>query len=113
MAPALDDDKTSLCVPFVLERLAAHRAAHPGAPPPPLLVGLNGVQGVGKTTLAAALAAALGARGVAVLVCSIDDFYLRRDEQAALAAAHPGNALVQHRGQPGALSSPAPARPPG
>lgn len=32
---------------------------------------------------------------------SIDDLYLPRDAQSALAAAHPENPLIQHRGQPG------------
>jgi D-glycerate 3-kinase len=33
-------------------------------------------------------------------VLSIDDLYLRYDDQIALAAAHPSNPLVQHRGEP-------------
>ena len=32
---------------------------------------------------------------------SIDDFYLTHDAQEKLATSHPGNPLVQHRGQPG------------
>ena len=32
---------------------------------------------------------------------SVDDFYLRGDEQDALAAAHPHNALLQFRGNAG------------
>ncbi len=35
------------------------------------------------------------------MVLSIDDFYLSHDEQVALAASHPNNRLLQHRGQPG------------
>lgn len=35
------------------------------------------------------------------LVVSIDDFYLRHVDQLELAAAHPDNALVQVRGEPG------------
>lgn len=34
------------------------------------------------------------------VVLSLDDFYLTHDDQVALAAAHPSNPLVQHRGQP-------------
>ena len=107
MAPD-DDDKTSLCLAFILERLRAHRhhqqqQQQQGAPATPLVVGLNGVQGVGKPTLVAALAGALAARGVPAVVCSIDDFYLAREDQEALAAAHPDNPLVQHRGLPGRL----------
>ncbi|OAA61328.1 Phosphoribulokinase/uridine kinase [Cordyceps fumosorosea ARSEF 2679] len=113
MPPPFVDDKAPICVPFILEHLAAHRARHHQPPdpdhastaavpsPPPLVVGLNGIQGAGKTTLVAALTAALAAERVRAVVCSIDDFYLPRHEQAALAARHPDNALVQHRGEPG------------
>jgi D-glycerate 3-kinase len=40
----------------------------------------------------------MGLRGIAV---SIDDFYLTRAEQLRLAAAHPGNPYLEHRGYPG------------
>lgn len=66
-----------------------------------LLVGVQGPQGCGKSTLAAALVAAfsdVGHRGVAV---SIDDFYLTYAEQIALAERHPGNPYMEHRGYPG------------
>jgi D-glycerate 3-kinase len=33
-------------------------------------------------------------------VISLDDFYLRHDDQLALASAHADNPIVQHRGQP-------------
>lgn len=44
------DDKSQHCIPFILERLAAHRELH-GEDAPPFFIGLNGVQGAGKTTL--------------------------------------------------------------
>lgn len=101
--PPFVDDKTPLCVPFILERLAVHRAVVPReAAGRPFIVGLNGVQGVGKTTLVRRLATTLEAdHGLATLVVSLDDFYLTRADQEALAAAQPGNRLVQCRGQPG------------
>lgn len=67
----------------------------------PLIIGLNGMQGAGKTTLVAALAAALEKENTATLVCSIDDFYLTHDDQQALARENASNALLQHRGEPG------------
>ncbi|KAF4513691.1 hypothetical protein G6O67_000932 [Ophiocordyceps sinensis] len=88
--------KTPICISFIRERLAAPRAARR-----PLIVGLNGMQGVGKTTLVTALAAALEEAGIRTLTCSIDDFYLTHENQVALAREHPDNALVQHRGEPG------------
>jgi hypothetical protein len=67
-----------------------------------LMVGLNAAQGAGKTTLTRSLeglfAEVFGLRAISL---SIDDFYLRRDEQLALAARHPGNRYLEHRGFPG------------
>lgn len=89
----------------VLERLKAHQAqqsASGGGATRPFVIGLNGVQGVGKTTLVKALAETLQQRELLqTIVVSIDDFYLRHQDQLALAGAHPDNALVQVRGEPG------------
>ncbi|KOS18105.1 putative kinase mug58 [Escovopsis weberi] len=98
MPSDFQDDKAPVCIPFILRHLRAHQRAQPGRP---LFVGLNGVQGVGKTTLVALLTAALRDDGIRALVCSIDDFYLTRREQVALAERHPENGLWQHRGEPG------------
>ncbi|KAL8810251.1 MAG: hypothetical protein Q9223_005189 [Gallowayella weberi] len=37
---------------------------------------------------------------IRTIVLSIDDFYLTHDDQLRLAADHPDNPLIQHRGQP-------------
>lgn len=95
MAAQFVDDKTPICVPFILEHLAKHTSARP------FVIGLNGVQGAGKTTLVKALSTALEEQGVHTLVCSIDDFYLNHEDLLALGRANPDNALVQHRGEPG------------
>lgn len=67
----------------------------------PLIVGVQGPQGAGKSTLTRALIEALPAQGLTGLTVSIDDFYLTRSEQLAIAAAHPGNPYLEHRGYPG------------
>lgn len=68
----------------------------------PLLAGLNAPQGAGKTTLTTALVGLLrDVFALRVVSVSIDDFYLRRHEQVALATAHPGNRALEHRGYPG------------
>jgi D-glycerate 3-kinase len=97
------DDKSPICIPFILSRIAEYRKQHEGETNVrPFIVGLNGVQGVGKTTLVRALAQTLQEReGLPTLVVSIDDFYLTHADQLTLAAAHPDNALVQYRGEPG------------
>ncbi|MDP1916146.1 MAG: hypothetical protein Q8L14_07865 [Myxococcales bacterium] len=67
----------------------------------PLMVGLNAPQGAGKTTLTKSLVGLFAELGVRAVSVSIDDFYLRRSEQLALASRHPGNPLLEHRGYPG------------
>jgi D-glycerate 3-kinase len=51
--PEIFDDKSEHCIPFLLERLKAHQAQYGNDPAktPPFFLGLNGVQGAGKTVL--------------------------------------------------------------
>lgn len=53
--PKIVDDKSQHCIPFLLERLRIHterhRQANGSADAPPFFLGLNGVQGAGKTVL--------------------------------------------------------------
>lgn len=65
-----------------------------------LVVGINGAQGCGKSTLAARLRDELEQEpGLRTVVLSIDDFYLARAERADLATrVHP---LLRTRGVPG------------
>jgi D-glycerate 3-kinase len=66
---------------------------------PPLVVGICGAQGSGKSTVAAALALALRAENIATAVFSLDDLYLTRAERRQLAeTVHP---LLATRGVPG------------
>ncbi|KAK3398768.1 P-loop containing nucleoside triphosphate hydrolase protein [Sordaria brevicollis] len=98
------DDKSPLCIPFILSKIAEYRSSlPPNQPNPrPFIIGLNGVQGVGKTTLVKALAETLQEReGLNTLVVSIDDFYLTHEDQLRLAEENSDNALVQFRGEPG------------
>ena len=65
------------------------------------VVAVNGPQGAGKSTLCATAVEALGAVGVRAVTVSIDDFYLSHEAQQRLAARHPGNPYLEHRGYPG------------
>jgi len=100
--PVIIDDKSPHCIPFILNRLKVHQAQHGEKP---FFIGLNGVQGAGKTTLVAALQESLSQKeGLQTLVCSIDDLYLKHEDQLALAQKHASNPLVQHRGEPGMVN---------
>jgi D-glycerate 3-kinase len=65
----------------------------------PLLVGLSAPQGAGKTTLTREVGRMLEERGIRAVSLSIDDFYLTRPEQVAVAAE--GNPYLRVRGLPG------------
>lgn len=66
---------------------------------PPLVVGLAGAQGAGKSTVAAALVGRLAAQGRRAVVLSLDDLYLGRAARHHVASAvHP---LLATRGPPG------------
>ncbi|CAP91662.1 Pc13g05930 [Penicillium rubens Wisconsin 54-1255] len=97
------DDKSQHCIPFLLDRLRVHTERHRGNPnTPPFFIGLNGVQGAGKTVLVSALNDTLRSEpySLSVVTLSLDDIYLDHANQVALAQAHPSNPLLQHRGQP-------------
>jgi D-glycerate 3-kinase len=64
-----------------------------------LVVGINGCQGSGKTTLADYLCTCLEDKGLKAVAISIDDFYLTRKQRQQLATdVHP---LLSTRGVPG------------
>lgn len=67
----------------------------------PVMAGLSGPQGAGKSTLVKWLVPLLAEQGVRAVAVSIDDFYLRHEDQLRLAAMHPGNPYLQYRGYPG------------
>lgn len=74
------------------------------SPGGPLLVGINGAQGSGKSTMCQFLSALLGERGLNAVVLSLDDFYLTRAERLELAdTVHP---LFATRGVPGTHDTP-------
>ncbi|MBL8680688.1 MAG: hypothetical protein JNK05_16030 [Myxococcales bacterium] len=66
-----------------------------------MVLGVCAPQGAGKSTLTARMVSLLAERSLRAATVSIDDFYLRRDEQLALSAAHPDNRYLEVRGYPG------------
>lgn len=67
----------------------------------PLVLGLSGPQGCGKSTLSADLVTGFGWLGLRATCLSVDDVYLRRDEQVALSERFPGAPIFADRGFPG------------
>ena len=65
----------------------------------PVVVGLCGSQGSGKTTFAAVLDVLLQGEGLGVAVLSVDDLYLTAGERRELARTH--HPLLATRGPPG------------
>ncbi|WP_341936301.1 phosphoribulokinase [Marinimicrobium sp. C2-29] len=77
------------------ERLARRLPGRSG----PMVLGINGAQGTGKSTAAEVLAHLLGVRGFRVCCLSIDDLYLTAAARQRLATeVHP---LLRTRGVPG------------
>jgi D-glycerate 3-kinase len=78
--------------------LAQEIASHTKAKRP-LVVGINGAQGSGKSTVCAFLEPLLGELGLTAVTLSLDDLYLTREERSRLAKrVHP---LFATRGVPG------------
>ncbi len=76
--------------------LAGRIAARAG---PALVVGINGAQGSGKTTLCRFLEVLLHQRGLRAVTLSLDDLYLTRAERQETATEH--HPLFATRGVPG------------
>ena len=95
----LDRSYKELVVRGHLSRLAGEIAALRRGRNRPIVVGLCGPQGSGKSTMSRFLAALLDARGWRTAILSLDDLYLKREERARLAeTVHP---LLATRGVPG------------
>nr|WP_310523385.1 kinase [Polymorphobacter sp.] len=94
LPPAYRDTVTGTWTP-----LAAHIAAHRRTIARPILIGISGVQGSGKSTACRFLEHLIGAHGLTAVTLSLDDLYFTRAERAGLAArVHP---LFATRGVPG------------
>ncbi|MDX1491675.1 MAG: hypothetical protein R3332_10330 [Pseudohongiellaceae bacterium] len=79
--------------------LAQHVLAQQALKESNYIVGINGAQGTGKSTLSLFLQRVLSGAGLRVVTISIDDLYLTRSEREALAQnVHP---LLKTRGVPG------------
>lgn len=59
------------CIPFIMKNLHLHRLKHSssGRAAPPFFVGVNGMQGVGKTTLVSYFISSVPSHGCSCLLC--------------------------------------------
>ena len=88
-------DATQCFLPLVRDIEAELQKKRQG----PLLIGINGAQGTGKSTLAKLLSSLLTSSGHRVANLSIDDFYYSKAKRQELAdEVHP---LLRSRGVPG------------
>jgi len=96
-AHCLPDHYRSLIEQYWLPLAGKIAAKHAGATQ---VIGINGAQGMGKTTMAAVLSLLLQhCFGLRTVTVSIDDLYLTREQRRQLAVSvHP---LLQTRGVPG------------
>ena len=94
--PILSDALISPILEFI-------ESYHPKGRSTPLVLGISGPQGSGKTTLVNHLENRLSSTpfSLRVVSFSIDDIYLPHDELLALGQSNPDNKLLQHRGEPG------------
>ena len=96
-APELDRRIHHFYLPVLFFALAERRRVSSR----PAFIGIQAPQGAGKTTLVQHLLVLLADFGLRGVGLSVDDFYLTRAEQLEVAAAHPGNRYLEHRGCPG------------
>lgn len=89
------------------QKISHHSSAFKdGEDVPPLVIGFSAPQGCGKTTLVFALDYLFRVTGRKSATISIDDFYLTAENQAKLRENHPGNALLELRGNAGSHDLP-------
>ncbi|XAO27334.1 hypothetical protein I312_106180 [Cryptococcus bacillisporus CA1280] len=88
---------------FVLSQLAHHRSSWKKETVcPPLIVGVQGPQGAGKSYLTGLLPAYLEKHyNLRLTAMSLDDFYLTHPDQVKLAQSDPDNPLLSGRGPAG------------
>jgi D-glycerate 3-kinase len=103
MSPALPL-ALSLIIEHILAQRFEHIARNTQSRPRPLVVGVQGPQGSGKSFLSSLVhehLPASSASDLRVAVVSVDDFYLPHAGLKGIAEENPDNPLLQGRGQPG------------
>jgi D-glycerate 3-kinase len=95
-------ERTNSILEHILPSIKSHIEAQQFATRRPFILGLTGLQGCGKSTLASDLVFALNnTHKYNAVEISLDDFYLPHAARQELRKAHPDNKLLSVRGQPG------------
>ncbi|MEI6970166.1 MAG: hypothetical protein WCL44_01495 [bacterium] len=90
-------EERECCLDPLTEAIRARRRAGATA-----IVGIQGGQGTGKSTIAAYVVDRLSREGFGIVCFSIDDFYAPCADRERLASQHPGNPFYRlPRGMPG------------
>ncbi|KAG8967554.1 hypothetical protein FRC03_009807 [Tulasnella sp. 419] len=98
------ESSAEIIAKYILSNLSSHGPRLATTPNRrPLFVGLQGPQGVGKTTLTRKLLSTLSSspNSLNVAILSLDDIYLPHEGLVRVAQSNPQNGLLQGRGQPG------------
>ena len=95
MVEDMATQKVNVITKHILHHLGRHKAKLP------MIVGLQGPQGSGKTTVTQGVQNNLEREGKRTAVLSIDDFYLTHAKLEELKQLYPENRLLHGRGQPG------------
>ncbi|KAJ4346972.1 uncharacterized protein N0V89_010905 [Didymosphaeria variabile] len=86
----------------ILELLVPKFRAHKQLSPHPIVLGITGLQGSGKSTWAGKIVQLLSSKySLNAITVSLDDFYHTHDNLVARREQDPGNKLYRTRGQPG------------
>lgn len=101
---AKEEEMATQKVNLIAKHIFDHLSLYKGKLP--MIVGLQGPQGSGKTTVTQGVQANLERQGKRTAVLSIDDFYLPHAKLEELKQLYPNNKLLHGRGQPGTHDMP-------
>ena len=97
------EERTESILEFILPSIEKYYSPpHDQKVQKPFILGLTGLQGCGKSTLATDIVTALNNKhSYRAIEISLDDFYETHLERQELRKQHPSNKLLNVRGQPG------------
>jgi len=97
------EERTNSILQYILPSIEKHQnSENAQSTGKPFILGLTGLQGCGKSTLATDIVTALNNKhSYHAIEISLDDFYKKHSERQELRNQYPSNKLLKVRGQPG------------